>query len=89
VLTITDEKPMIVCSTHRDIVASTGPVSIVIRVEDSFYNYRSGVYFEPKCGQTINHAMLLVGYGTDPAGGDYWIIKNSWGKLDLRLIRFC
>jgi hypothetical protein len=25
-------------------------------------------------GLTVDHAVLLVGYGTD-----YWIIKNQWG----------
>jgi Papain family cysteine protease len=64
-------------------VASVGPVSVFMRVEESFYNYESGVYYEPTCGKEVNHIMLLVGYGTDPKLGDYWLIKNSWGKSSL------
>ena len=28
----------------------------------------------------MNHAVLLMGYGTDDDGQDYWLIQNSWGE---------
>lgn len=53
------------------------PISISI-VADSLQSYSGGV-FSGHCMQYVtNHAVLLVGYGTDPKQGDYWIIKNSW-----------
>jgi Papain family cysteine protease len=67
----------------RSIVGAVGPVSILMSAGDSFYNYKSGIYFDPTCSKDVNHAMLLVGYGTDPVGGAYWTVKNSWGEMSL------
>ena len=40
----------------------------------------SGVYNEPACSVAgAKYPALIVGYGTDSTGGDYWIVKNSWG----------
>jgi len=62
-------------------VATQGPVSVLIDAKHlSFVLYKSGVYDEKDCSFfSPNHALLVVGYGTDPNHGDYWIVKNSWG----------
>ena len=64
-------------------VARYGPISIAIDASHrSLQLYTHGIYSEPKCGNTtatLDHAVLVVGYGTDEITGmDYWIIKNSW-----------
>lgn len=60
-------------------VALFGPPSISVDA-GSWFAYESGVF--NGCNQTnpdINHAVQLVGYGTDFKFGDYWLVKNSWG----------
>ncbi|KAF4754552.1 hypothetical protein FOZ63_005953, partial [Perkinsus olseni] len=40
-----------------------------------------GVINDPTCKgvQNTDHAVNLVGYGTDPSSGlDYWLLRNSW-----------
>jgi len=54
-----------------------GPVSVGVDASGfAFKMYKSGIITK-MCGTAIDHAVLLVGYGTDN-GKDYWLVKNSW-----------
>lgn len=64
-------------------VATLGPVSIGIDASQmTFQFYSQGIYYEENCknrGENINHAMLVVGFGEEPDGQKYWLVKNSYG----------
>ncbi len=55
------------------------PVAVAIEADSrSFQHYTNGIYNDPSCGTTLDHAVHAVGYSTDSSGQDYWIIANSW-----------
>ncbi|RNA25732.1 cathepsin L1-like [Brachionus plicatilis] len=71
----------------KQAVALLGPVSVSINSEDGFQSYKSGIYDGIDAGRLecsindINHAVTVVGYGTDKTTNtDYWLIKNTWGS---------
>jgi len=65
-----------------DHLANKGPLATAVAASD-WGLYMGGVFDGCDFGQDIvvNHAVLLMGYGTDPADGDYWLLKNSWGDM--------
>jgi cathepsin L len=63
----------------KNAVAIAGPIAVGIYAAKSFQTYAGGVYDEPNCGGIRNHALLVIGYGSDN-GHDYWLVKNSWGE---------
>ncbi|RCV33154.1 hypothetical protein SETIT_7G059700v2 [Setaria italica] len=55
------------------------PVAVSINASRAFQFYKRGVFSGP-CNTSLNHAVTVVGYGADPDGRKYWIVKNSWGQ---------
>eukprot|EP00472_Partenskyella_glossopodia_P011113 CAMPEP_0197516350 /NCGR_PEP_ID=MMETSP1318-20131121/1235_1 /TAXON_ID=552666 /ORGANISM="Partenskyella glossopodia, Strain RCC365" /LENGTH=332 /DNA_ID=CAMNT_0043065037 /DNA_START=37 /DNA_END=1035 /DNA_ORIENTATION=- len=56
------------------------PVSVAIEADKTVFQfYSSGIMDSTQCGDTLDHGVLVVGYGSNAAGEKFWKIKNSWG----------
>jgi|AntAceMinimDraft_1070359.scaffolds.fasta_scaffold30455_1 C1A family cysteine protease len=59
------------------------PVAVAIEADhQSFQLYKGGVYASKDCGTSLDHGVLVVGYGVDHSvkgHKHFWTIKNSWG----------
>jgi C1A family cysteine protease len=63
----------------KEAVALVGPISIALDAETKlFQSYKNGVITSDSCGTTLDHGVLIVGYGEED-GVKYWLVKNSWG----------
>ncbi|XP_041631802.1 crustapain-like [Drosophila kikkawai] len=67
-----------------EVVYNVGPVAVSIHsLHQDFEEYGGGVLRIPDCPSDkidLTHSVLVVGFDTDPTWGDYWLIKNSYGK---------
>ena len=56
------------------------PVVIAIEADTRYFqSYSGGILDSATCGTTLDHAVEIVGYGTEN-GVDYWNVRNSWGS---------
>ena len=54
------------------------PLAVAIEADKMvFQTYTSGVLSSSKCGTNLDHAVTVVGNGTED-GQEYWLVKNSW-----------
>merc|ERR1719277_34176 len=55
-----------------------GPISCGIDA-NPLLNYEKGI-IKTK-GEGVDHVISVVGWGSDPQDGMYWIVRNSWGEF--------
>ena len=67
-----------------DAVAHVGPISIAVDAGIGWQLYMGGIMRGLLCSSNpkrMDHGVAIVGYGTSSSGVDYWIVRNSWGKM--------
>jgi len=64
--------------TALEIAVALGPVSVAVQANQLAFQFYSSGILDGRCGTTVDHGVLVVGYGTDGAD-KYWNVKNSWG----------
>eukprot|EP00033_Pygsuia_biforma_P000061 GCRY01000077.1.p1 GENE.GCRY01000077.1~~GCRY01000077.1.p1 ORF type:complete len:303 (+),score=58.21 GCRY01000077.1:142-1050(+) len=63
----------------KQAIYEEGPVEGTFEVYEDFMHYTSGIYVHTT-GQLLGgHAIKIIGWGTDPKEGEYFIVANSWG----------
>ena len=68
------------CFTGEIVIHHSVIAPFKYRITNILFFHSSGFFNDPSCPTTtINHAVNIVGYGTDPTHGDFWVIRNSWG----------
>uniref|UniRef100_A0A6P7GVT5 Cathepsin L-like proteinase n=1 Tax=Diabrotica virgifera virgifera TaxID=50390 RepID=A0A6P7GVT5_DIAVI len=77
----------------KEAVGTAGPIAVCVNANDDWQLYSGGILESQSCpgGESINHAVLAVGYGSEN-GKDFWLIKNSWNTYwgeegYLRIVR--
>lgn len=55
------------------------PLAVSIEADRAvFQNYASGIFNSTACGTNLDHAVIVVGWGTS-GSTEYWTVRNSWG----------
>jgi cathepsin L len=64
--------------TALETAVVSGCVSVAIEADQYAFQYYSSGVLTGLCGTSLDHGVLVVGYGTS-GSQEYWKVKNSWG----------
>ena len=65
-------------SLQADLVVQ--PISDAVNANNWSHLYTGGIFPADLCNNELDHAVLLVGSGTNSTTNEtYWIVQNSWG----------
>jgi len=59
------------------------PISVGVEADQSAFQFYSSGVMTGTCGTSLDHAVLVVGYGTD-GSSDYWKVKTLGGRRGAR-----
>jgi len=61
-----------------------GPMTVSLDAKPKdMYFYKEGIFASPECktsADTLDHVVIVSGYGRSPEGVEYWIVKNTWSS---------
>jgi len=77
-VTISDYGSISGSSAIQKEIFNRGPVACTVDATP-IENYKGGIV--RTSGGGTDHVISVVGWGTDPDVGKYWIVRNSWGEF--------
>ena len=71
---------VVVDSTEEAMMRAVRQQPLAVGIDSNNLRYYTGGIFHNCQDNTMEHAVLIVGYGVDKSGAKYWKVQNSWGK---------